>query len=330
MNTSLKKRLLDTGKSILIGVAGDSGAGKSTFTKGIISLLGKNLVSTFSTDDYHKEDREQRTKSGRLPLDPNVNHLDLLTRHLEELKEGKSVVKPVYNHKTGMFDPDIVFKPTPIIIVEGLHPYYTNKLKGLVDFKVFVDPSRRVKYVWKIRRDMDKRGAQPERIKEEVMAREPMYRQYVDPQKLSADIVVGIHTTKFYVNPVLQLEEQAIADKKRDQYRLDLIQQLLDYPIDQAVLSFGLQELLEGERKPFRLEYYHDVYYGRKVTVTILDGEMHRKVLEPLERHLLEHMGRKERIFMPSREREYMNAVEIAQLFVCWRFIEKLDFLLRE
>ncbi len=328
-NRSLVERLLSCSRSFIIGVAGDSGSGKTTFARGIISLLGKELVSRFSTDDYHKEDRAQRLKSGILPLDPKVNKLDLLTDHLEQLKKGKSITKPFYNHRTGKFDPDVVFKATPIIIVEGLHPYFTSRLIDLVDFKVFVDPSRRVKYIWKIRRDIEKRGARPEKVREEMMAREPLYRQYVDPQKILADIVVEIHPTKFYVNPVLQLEEQ-VEDKKSELYRLTLVQNVLDYPIDEAKIDFNLEDLFRGELRPFRFEHYHDVYYGRKVVVTVLDGEMPRSVFELLERHLLEHMGRKDKVFMPSRKKEYMNAVEIAQLLVCWRFIEKLDFLLKK
>ncbi len=326
MIESLKERLLASSKSFIIGVAGDSGSGKTTFAKGIVSLLGRDLVSGFSTDDYHREDREQRIKSGILPLDPDANRLDLFTEHLEKIRERKNIVKPVYNHKTGKFDPDVVFNPTPIVIIEGLHPFYTNEMKRLIDFKIFVDPSRKVKYMWKIRRDIDKRGASPEKIKEQMMAREPLYRQYVDSQKLFADIVVEIQPTRFYVNPVLQLEE--LVPEKREKYRLKLIQQVLDYPIDQAPISFDIQKLLKGEHRPFHLEYYHDVYYGRKVTVTVMDGEIHYKIVEPLEEHILEHIGSIDKVNVQVRKVEYMNVVEIAQLFICWRFVERLDFLL--
>ena len=103
MIKSLKERLASSSETFIIGVAGDSGAGKTTFAKGILSVLGTDLVSHFSTDDYHLEDREQRTKSGILPLDPEVNRLDLYAEHLAKLKAGKSIMKPVYNHRTGRF-----------------------------------------------------------------------------------------------------------------------------------------------------------------------------------------------------------------------------------
>lgn len=324
---SLKERLLSNPGSFIIGIAGDSGAGKTTFARGILSLLGGRLVSSFSTDDYHKEDREQRARSGLLPLDPKANRLDLLTQHIRSLKAGKSVLKPVYNHRTGRFDPDVEFKPTPIIIVEGLHPYYNSELRKLTDFKIFVDPSRRVKYVWKIRRDIEKRGAEPEKVKEEMMAREPLYRQYVDPQKLYADMVLEVQPTKFHINPMLQLDEWREAGRK-ELYRVNLIQQLSDHPMDPVSIPIPLSELLKGEFKPFSLEYYPDVYYGRKVTVTGLDGEIPQRILEPVEKHILEHMGGD--LDSHSVKKEYMNAVEASQLLVCWRVVEKLEQLLKE
>jgi phosphoribulokinase len=324
---SLKDRLLSNPGSYIIGVAGDSGAGKSTFAKGIISMLGGRLVSSFSTDDYHKEDREQRARSGILPLDPKANRLDLLTQHIRELKAGKSVLKPVYNHRTGRFDPDVEFKPTPIVIVEGLHPYYTSELRRLIDFKIFVDPSRRVKYVWKIRRDIEKRGIKPERVKEEMMAREPLYRQYVDPQKLYADLVLEVQPTKFHINPMLQLDEWGESGRK-ELYRVNLIQQPLEYPVDLVSFSITLPELLKGELKPFSIEYYPDVSYGRKVTVTGLDGEIHQRILEPVEKHVLDHLGSELRSY-PGKK-EYMNAVEASQLLVCWRVVEKIEQLMKD
>ncbi|WP_455364970.1 phosphoribulokinase [[Eubacterium] cellulosolvens] len=328
MVTSLKERLLKSSRSFIIGVAGDSGSGKTTFVKGIRSILGDDLVSGFSTDDYHKEDREKRKTTGILPLDPNANYLDLYAEHLERVKKGQNLKKPVYSHTTGRINPNTTFKPTPIVIVEGLHPYYLKKTKNMTDFKIFVDPSRRVKYAWKIKRDVEKRGADPEKIKKEMMAREPLYRQYVDPQKLSADIVVEIRPTKFYVNPVLQLEEMRV--RRREKYRVRLIQQLVDYPIDPAHFSVDLTKMLDGAQRPFHFEYYQDIYYGRKVTVTTIDGEIHYKTMEPLESHILDHIGRKETTFTSPKYDEYMNSVDVAQILICWRFIERLDMLLKE
>lgn len=74
----LRDRLNQLQAPIIVGVSGDSGSGKTTFSNEISRLLGSDIVSTICMDGYHKEDREQRQKSGRLPLDPDANHLDLL------------------------------------------------------------------------------------------------------------------------------------------------------------------------------------------------------------------------------------------------------------
>ncbi len=130
---------------IIIGIAGDSGSGKTRFSKGIRQLLGPERVFTIEMDGYHKENREERKKSGRLPLDPAMNHLDLVLTHLQQLKEGKSIQLPIYNHDSGNFDPPISFSPTPIIILEGLFALYPEFLPYL-DFTIYVDPSRDVKW----------------------------------------------------------------------------------------------------------------------------------------------------------------------------------------
>ncbi len=207
-----------------------------------------------------------------------------------------------------------------------MHPFYTSKLKKLIDFKIFVDPSRKVKYVWKIKRDIEKRGIGSDRIFEEMMAREPLYRRYVDPQKLFADMVIEIQRTRFVINPMLELEE--MASRKRNQYRVKLIQKILDYPINQTSISFDFQTLLQGGYRPFHMEFYNDVYFGRKVTTLVFDGEIQTKNIEPLLKRILEQIERKDTSSVPYRQREYLDVVEVSQLFICWRFIEMLNFIL--
>src|SRR5512138_3245777 len=132
-----------------IGVAGDSGSGKTTFTQGIRDIFGAGLVSTITLDDYHTLDREGRRKEGVTPLNPGVNRLDLLERHLIMLRRGVPIEKPVYNHSTGTFDPPVIFRPRKILILEGLHTLFTPTLRKYLDFTLFVDPDREVKYEWK-------------------------------------------------------------------------------------------------------------------------------------------------------------------------------------
>src|SRR5690625_3893395 len=124
----LRTLLRQAQRPILIAVAGDSGSGKTTHTLGIRRLLGADMVSYISLDGYHKEDRAARKVSGRLPLDPRANDLELVSSHLKSLRAGAAIEVPIYNHKTGRFDAPQIIDPRPIVIIEGLHALYPDFL----------------------------------------------------------------------------------------------------------------------------------------------------------------------------------------------------------
>jgi phosphoribulokinase len=92
-------------RPIVLGVVGDSGAGKTTLTRGLVRVLGDDHVAHLSADDYHRYDRRQRRQLGISPLHPDANHLDILTQHLRHLRRGEPVLKPVYDHRTGTLGP---------------------------------------------------------------------------------------------------------------------------------------------------------------------------------------------------------------------------------
>lgn len=144
-NLSFKERIKESGRIFMVDVAGDSGSGKTTFVRSIREILGEDIVSSFSMDDYHSMDRMEREKVGITPLNPKANDLNKLVSDLRELKQGREIMKPVYDHSNGTFKDPVAFKPTSVIIIEGLHPFYTDKLGELSDFKIFVDPDRKIK-----------------------------------------------------------------------------------------------------------------------------------------------------------------------------------------
>ena len=92
-------------RAIVLGVVGDSGAGKTTITRGLVRVLGDTHVTHVSADDYHRYDRSRRRELGVTPLHPDSNHLDILTQHLIHLRRGEPVLKPVYSHRDGTFRP---------------------------------------------------------------------------------------------------------------------------------------------------------------------------------------------------------------------------------
>lgn len=200
-------------KVVLIGVAGDSGVGKSTFLRRLSDLFGEEFLTVICLDDYHSLDRKQRKETGITALDPRANNFDLMYEQLKALKHGQSINKPIYNHETGAIDPPEPIQPNHIIVVEGLHPLYDERVRSLLDFSVYLDISDEVKIAWKIQRDMAERGHRYEDVLAAINSRRPDFTAYIEPQKKFADVVIQVLPTQL-------LKE----DKERKVLRVRMIQ----------------------------------------------------------------------------------------------------------
>ncbi|KAL3894454.1 MAG: hypothetical protein SGPRY_013805 [Prymnesium sp.] len=196
---------------VVVGVAADSGCGKSTFMRRLTSIFGgecklldigretNTLVSDMTTviclDDYHKWDRTGRKSNPEWPdgitaLHEACQDWDKMAADVTDLKAGKSVSKPIYNHITGELDPYEDVDPTPIMIFEGLHPMYDTRVREALDLTVYLDITDEVKFAWKAQRDIAERGATMEEVQAAIDSRKPDFAAYVEPQKAKADIIV--------------------------------------------------------------------------------------------------------------------------------------------
>jgi len=185
---------------VLIGVAGDSGCGKSTFLRRLIDLFGEEFMTVICLDDYHCLDRKQRKETGITALDPRANNFDLMYEQIKALKEGQAVHKPIYNHETGMIDPPEWIEPNHIVVVEGLHPLYDERVRALLDFSVYFDISDEVKIAWKIQRDMAERGHRYEDVLAQINSRKPDFDKFIEPQREFADVVLQVLPTNLIKN----------------------------------------------------------------------------------------------------------------------------------
>lgn len=141
-------------------------------------------------DDYHILDRATRLRTGITALQPRANNIELMTDHIRCLARGESVVKPVYDHKTGTFaDPEEVH-PADIIIVHGLHPLFTAELRNLSHVRIYLDPEVALLKQWKIMRDSTSRGYTVEQVREQMAIRHRDSLRYIQPQKQFADIII--------------------------------------------------------------------------------------------------------------------------------------------
>ena len=274
---------------LVIGVAADSGCGKSTFMRRLTSTFGgdvvgplgggfgnggwetNTLVSDLTTviclDDYHLNDRAGRKVSGLTALNPAENNFDLMYEQVKALKEGKTVEKPIYNHVNGTLDTPETIEPTPIIIFEGLHPMYDERVRELLDFTLYLDISPEVKLNWKIQRDMEERGHSLESIMASIEARKPDFDAFIDPQKQDADMVIEVLPT--------QLDPE---DKKTLRVRCIQKDGVTDFSP-----AFFFDEGSDIEWVPaasklastdpgIKLASKKEQYYGKDVTVVEMDG----------------------------------------------------------
>jgi len=312
---SLKETIAATPYIFTIGVAGDSGSGKTTFTQGVRSIFGSDLVSTITLDDYHRYDREQRKDLGITALNPAANRIDQLETDLGILKQGMPVEKPVYNHDTGKFDTPVTFAPKKILILEGLHTFFTPGLRNNLDFLLFVDPVPEVKYDWKVRRDVNKRGYSAADVHRHIEERKPDYERYIAPQKEYADAVVRIDYSEYGRN----------LGEERNVYRLTLSQNRMRQSLKDIDLSLDLYSILSLSERDFSLKFATGIQYGHRMGELIVDGELSEHVVKKLERSI-EHQTKVRPISM-FKGREYITAVDLVQLIISWRIIHRRIFL---
>lgn len=321
MRSTLPVLLRESGKVFVVAVAGDSGSGKTTLSRGIRRLLGEELVSTFSMDDYHSLDREERGVLGITPLHPEANRLDLLADHLAALRRGEVIDKPVYDHSDGTIKGPVPFRSAPVLIIEGLHPFYTPQLRREIDLGIFVDPSRTVKRRWKVRRDCVDRNYGREAVKREILSREADYKLYVDVQKIYAEAVVKIEESR--------LAAPITAETPKEMYSVRLIQEVMEAAPSQVELKIDLSAIYREAEEEFSIAYQRDDYYGRRVSVLTIDGELPSSMIEGLEEKLSALTGSSNPICDRSGG-GVVTSTGMVQILLCWRLLEKLQVHLED
>ncbi|MCA9972917.1 MAG: phosphoribulokinase [Anaerolineales bacterium] len=180
-------------KVVMIGIAGDSAAGKTTLSKGIAQALGEDQVTAVCCDHYHRHNRQMRKELGVSALSPEGNYIDIMEQHFRLLREGQPILMPIYNHSTGDFDAPVYVKPTKYVIIEGLLPLHTRRMRLNFDVKVYLNPPEALRYAWKIKRDTTKRGYTREQVLASLEKRQDLSPRYIHPQRGHADMVVQFY-----------------------------------------------------------------------------------------------------------------------------------------
>ncbi|MGI8522639.1 MAG: phosphoribulokinase [Nocardioides sp.] len=178
-------------RPIILGVVGDSAAGKTTITRGLVRIIGEEQVTAVATDDYHRYDRKQRAERGITPLSPECNYMDIMGQHLQHLRNGEPILKPVYVHSDGTFGAPVYVDPKPFTVVEGLLGYYSEAMRDSYDVRVYLAPPEELRRRWKVQRDTSRRGYTTDQVLAELDNREPDSAEHIRPQERHADMVVA-------------------------------------------------------------------------------------------------------------------------------------------
>ena len=181
-------------RPIVIGVTGGSGSGKTSVSRAILNALPNHSILLFEQDSYYKD---QSHLSFEERLNTNYDHplafdTDLLIEHLKELMNYQTIKKPVYDYEAHTRSKEVVIQePKEVIIVEGISILEDERLRDLMDIKVYVDTEDDIRIIRRIKRDIEDRGRSLDSVIDQYLSVvKPMHSQFIEPTKKYADIIV--------------------------------------------------------------------------------------------------------------------------------------------
>lgn len=179
-------------KPFTIGISGDSGSGKDTFSNAIEGLFGSHSVTTLSGDDYHLWDRQKPIWQVMTHLNPMANDLEAFAHDLVALTDGKSIQSRHYEHQTGRMTRPVSVKSNDIIIASGLHALYLPILRECYNLSIYLEIDEKLRRHFKLQRDVLQRGHSVEKVMATLEKREPDAARFVRPQESHADLVLSL------------------------------------------------------------------------------------------------------------------------------------------
>ena len=181
-------------KPIIIGVTGGTGSGKTSVSRAIFNNFPDHSIMMLEQDSYYKD---QSHLSFEERLNTNYDHPfafdnDLLIQHVGDLLNYKAIEKPVYDYVAHTrSQATIIQEPKEVIILEGILILEDERLRDLMDIKVYVDTDDDIRIIRRIKRDMEERGRTLDSVIEQYLTVvKPMYHQFIEPTKRYADIIV--------------------------------------------------------------------------------------------------------------------------------------------
>jgi len=295
-------------RPVMLAIAGDSAAGKTTLTRGIAETLGADRAIALCVDDYHRYDRAQRRDVPFTVLHPDCNYIEVMEQHLQLLALGRPILKPVYDHATGALVRPVLVEPRDFVIVEGLLPLHTKLARACFDITVYLDPPEEIRRKWKIRRDCAERGYTPGAVLAELDRREPDSAAFIRPQRQQADIAIRFA-------PVPGRGPGGDGSLSAEM----LLRPTIGHPDLSHVLT-------DDDRRTVHLKLIRDAG-GRPVDALHVHGHAPREDSRIVEKAIWEQLSFDHGTMLPDTLGQYApgrrsEALAIAQLLLLWHLLE--------
>lgn len=292
IRTNIQAKFLS--QPYMIGIGGDSAAGKSTLTKALASVFEEQNTTIVRGDDMHKWERGNENWKTFTHLDPRANkiHEDLV--QAKSLKTGQSIKRSFYDHNTGKFTLPTFLKPNKLIIFEGLHSFYLRNQSDVYDLKIFMQPQDELRIWWKVKRDVAKRGYTPEQVLEQLKSREQDSDKFIKTQSEQADIVASF----FSVEKLEPLQLEAVPE-------IGLKLRLSN--------NIGLDNLLDKLGKISSLTVLHE--FENAYQFLTLKGNIREAEIEWIAYQILpqlEEIG----VYNPRWKSDYEGLLQLVTVFV--------------
>lgn len=179
---------------IIIGIAGGTGSGKSTFTNRLRDRFGDDITVLYHDNYYKRQDDLPFEERKKVNYDhPDALETDLLIEHIKKLKNGESIECPVYDYAAhNRSDRTVRIEPRKIIVIEGILLLADPRLRSLLDIKIYVEADADERILRRVVRDVKERGRDIDNIVEQYLTTvKPMHYLYVEPTRATADIVIN-------------------------------------------------------------------------------------------------------------------------------------------
>ena len=203
----------------VLGIAGGSGSGKTTFAHKVIDRVPSEQISIVHMDSYYLNQlpTEIITTDGKANYDhPRAFDWELLRTHLTQLKNNQSIEMPKYNFKShSRHKETITIHPKSILIFEGIFALFDPEIRKLLDVKCFLNVDSDIRFTRRLHRDIQERGRDLDSVIDQYYATvRPMYQKFLDPQKQYADVTIGEETDQAAIIISSRLKEIILEKNK--------------------------------------------------------------------------------------------------------------------